>query len=250
MIDLDPLSYVAIFAALALGGVLKGATGAGVPVIAVPVIAAFVDVRFAVMIMVMVNIMTNSRQIWTYRATRLSGGFALRFGLASAMGALVGTGLLVWLPEAVLSAILATIVFGYIALRLLRPDFQLPLEVARRFVLPVGAIGGVCQGAAGISAPVSVSFLNAMRLERPVFIFTISVFFVSMGFVQLPALLLSGLMTGPIFGLSLLAIVPVIAFMPLGNWLGQRASPEVFDRVILVFLTVLAIRLASQLVMG
>lgn len=249
MIALDPSSYVAIFAALALGGVLKGATGAGVPVIAVPVIAAFVDVRFAVMVMVVVNLMTNTRQIWTFRDTRLPEGFALRFGLAGAVGALIGTGLLVWLPEEVLSAMLAGLVFAYIGLRLARPDFRLSMEVARRFVIPVGAIGGVFQGAAGISAPVSVSFLNAIRLERPVFIFTVSVFFVSMGVVQLPALLLSGLMTLPIFGLSFLAIIPVIAFMPLGNWLGQRASPQVFDRVILVFLSVLAVRLASQLVM-
>jgi uncharacterized membrane protein YfcA len=249
MIALDPSSYVAIFAALALGGVLKGATGAGVPVIAVPVIAAFVDVRFAVMVMVVVNLMTNTRQIWTFRDTRLPEGFALRFGLAGAVGALIGTGLLVWLPEEVLSAMLAGLVFAYIGLRLARPDFRLSMEVARRFVIPVGAIGGVFQGAAGISAPVSVSFLNAIRLERPVFIFTVSVFFVSMGVVQLPALLLSGLMTLPIFALSFLAIIPVIAFMPLGNWLGQRASPQVFDRVILVFLSVLAVRLASQLVM-
>jgi uncharacterized membrane protein YfcA len=249
MIALDPSSYVAIFAALALGGVLKGATGAGVPVIAVPVIAAFVDVRFAVMVMVIVNLLTNTRQIWTYRDTRLPEGFALRFGLAGAVGALIGTGLLVWLPEEVLSALLAAIVFAYIGLRLARPDFRLSMQVARRFVMPVGAIGGVFQGAAGISAPVSVSFLNAIRLERPVFIFTVSVFFVSMGIVQLPALLLSGLMTLPILGLSFLAIIPVIAFMPLGNWLGQRASPQVFDRVILVFLSVLAVRLASQLIL-
>ena len=249
MIALDPSSYVAIFAALALGGVLKGATGAGVPVIAVPVIAAFVDVRFAVMIMVMSNLLTNARQIWTFRATRVPEGFALRFGLAGAVGAFIGTGLLVWLPEEVLSALLAAIVFGYIGLRLARPDFRLSMEAANRVVIPVGAIGGVFQGAAGISAPVSVSFLNAIRLERPVFIFTISVFFVSMGIVQLPALLLSGLMTLPILGLSFIAIIPVIAFMPLGNWLGQRASPQVFDRVILVFLSVLALRLASQLIL-
>ncbi len=164
MIALDPSSYVAIFAALALGGVLKGATGAGVPVIAVPVIAAFVDVRFAVMVMVVVNLMTNTRQIWTFRDTRLPEGFALRFGLAGAVGALIGTGLLVWLPEEVLSAMLAGLVFAYIGLRLARPDFRLSMEVARRFVIPVGAIGGVFQGAAGISAPVSVSFLNAIRL--------------------------------------------------------------------------------------
>ncbi len=247
MPDLDPTAYLAILLALSLGGILKGATGAGVPVIAVPVIAAFVDVRFAVMIMMMSNLLTNARQLWQFRAHRLPDGFALRFALAGAVGAGVGTAFLVMLPVDVLSGLLAGVVFAYIALRLLRPSFRLALPVARRWMLPVGLVGGVFQGAAGISAPVSVSFLNALRLERPVFIFTISAFFVAMGVVQLPALMLSGLMTLPILGLSTLALLPVVALMPVGDWLGRRLSPAVFDRVILTFLGLLALRLASQL---
>ncbi|MEL6516291.1 MAG: sulfite exporter TauE/SafE family protein [Pseudomonadota bacterium] len=246
---LDPISYLAIFAALALGGVLKGATGAGVPVIAVPVIAAVVDVRFAVVIMVIVNLLSNVQQLWRFRSHRIDGGFAMRFAVAGAVGALVGTGLLVALPVDVLSGLLAGVVFAYIGLRLARPSFRLAMESAWRWVVPAGVVGGVFQGAAGISAPVSVSFLNAARLERPVFIFTISAFFTGMGLVQLPALLASGLMTLQILGLSFIAILPVLVFMPLGDWLGKRASPEVFDRVILVFLGLLALRLAAQLVL-
>jgi uncharacterized membrane protein YfcA len=41
----DPITIVAIFLAFALGGVLKGATGAGAPIITIPVIAAFYDHR-------------------------------------------------------------------------------------------------------------------------------------------------------------------------------------------------------------
>lgn len=246
---LDPISYLAIFVALALGGVLKGATGAGVPVIAVPVIAAVVDVRFAVVIMVMVNLMSNLQQLWRFRSHRIDGGFAERFAIAGAVGALLGTGLLVVLPVNVLSALLAGMVFAYIGLRLARPSFRLAMESAWRLVVPAGVVGGVFQGAAGISAPVSVSFLNAVRLERSVFIFTISAFFTGMGLVQLPALLALGLMTPQILGLSFLAILPVLVFMPLGDWLSKRASPEVFDRVILMFLSLLALRLASQLVL-
>ncbi len=244
---LDPTSYLAIFLALALGGVLKGATGAGVPVIAVPVIAAFVDIRFAVMIMMMSNLLTNLRQLWQFRAARPQPGFVGPFAVSGAVGALIGTALLVGLPVEVLSGLLAGIVFGYIALRLARPSLQLPMALARRWCVPVGLIGGVFQGAAGISAPVSVSFLNAIRLERPVFIFTISAFFVGMGAVQLPALMGSGLMTLPILGLSCLAILPVLAFMPLGDWLGRKLSAEVFDKIILTFLGLLALRLVSQL---
>lgn len=246
---LDPTAYLAILIALSLGGILKGATGAGVPVIAVPVIGAFVDVRFAVVVMIVPNLFTNMRQLWSFRSHRLEGGFALRYAVAGALGALIGTGLLVFLPDEALSALLAAIVFAYIGLRVARPSLRVSMETAMRWVFPVGVFGGVFQGAAGISAPVSVTFLNAMRLDRKPFIFTISAFFVGMGVVQLPATLLAGLMTPQILGLSVLALIPVFASMPLGDWLGRKASPEVFDRVILIFLGLLALRLASQLVL-
>lgn len=246
---LEPTAFVAILIALSLGGILKGATGAGVPVIAVPVIAAFVDVRFAVLVMIVPNIITNIRQLWGFRDDRLEGSFAVKYAVAGAVGALIGTGFLVVLPDEALSAMLAAIVFAYIGLRLARPSFRVSMETAIRFVIPVGIFGGLFQGAAGISAPVSVTFLNAIRLDRKPFIFTISAFFVGMGAVQLPATLIAGLMTLPILGLSVLALIPVFASMPLGDWLGRKASPQVFDRVILVFLTLLALRLASQLVL-
>ena len=37
----DPITIFAILVAFALGGTLKGATGAGAPIITIPVIAAF-----------------------------------------------------------------------------------------------------------------------------------------------------------------------------------------------------------------
>ena len=52
-------------------GILKGATGAGVPIITVPVISAFYDVRIAVVIMVIPNVLTNVHQLYIYRKSIL-----------------------------------------------------------------------------------------------------------------------------------------------------------------------------------
>src|SRR3546814_7645556 len=71
-------------------------------------------------------------------------------------------------------------VFLYIACRLARPDWVLDLGIATRLAAPAGFAGGLLQGAAGISAPISITFLNAMRIDRAAFIATISVFFVAM----------------------------------------------------------------------
>ena len=65
--NFDLITIIAIFTAFALGGILKGATGAGAPIITIPVIAAFYDVRIAVIIMVIPNLLTNIGQLYQFR---------------------------------------------------------------------------------------------------------------------------------------------------------------------------------------
>ena len=243
MPGIDLVSAAVILFALALGGTIKGATGAGAPVVAVPVIAAFFDVRIAVIIMATPNCLTNIRQLWQFWPHRLHNGFDVRFAVSGAAGAIIGTIFLATLPNRVLILGVALAVSAYVILRIARPAFRISASRAWRLALPAGVAAGTLQGAAGISAPVSVSFLNAMRLERPVFIATISTFFIAMSLVQLPTLAVTGLMTPELFGLSLLAVLPIMVFMPLGAWLANKLSAEGFDRLVLIMLSVLAIRL-------
>ena len=94
----DPITIFAILVAFALGGTLKGATGAGAPIITIPVIAAFYDVRIAVIIMVIPNLLTNISQIYQFRKTILPMFFTLSFALGGGIGAFFGTILLINLP--------------------------------------------------------------------------------------------------------------------------------------------------------
>lgn len=99
------------------------------------------------------------------------------------------------------------------------------------------------QGAGGISAPVSVTFLNAMRLPREEFIATISVFFVAMSLVQIPSLAYLGILTTDRSLMAIAAAVPMFLAMPLGEWAAKFMSKAVFDRIILILLAAIAIRL-------
>lgn len=244
MFDLtNPWAIAAVFLALVLGGLLKGATGAGAPIIAIPVIAAVFDIRIAVAIMATSNMLTNIWQMWQYRGQGIGWAFTASLALSGAFGAAIGTIILAKLPLEALQLFTAAIVLAYIVLRLFRPDFSLSRATAGRLVLPVGFSAGILQGAAGISAPISLSFLNAMRLTRPSFIATVAVFFASMSAVQMSVLAVYQLMTWQILGLGVLAVVPLIAAMPLGSSAAARIGPKGFDRIILLFLALLACRL-------
>jgi len=245
---IDVEAAVFIMIGLFLGGLVKGATGAGTPVVAVPVIAAFVDIKLAVAIMVIPNLMTNVWQQWAFRKYHLSGGFALKLALAGGLGALVGTVLLTSLKSATLSLVLVCAIVLYIGLRLARPDFRLELVRAQKLVVAAGIGGGILQGMAGISAPVAVSFLNAMRLERVQFIATISAFFITMSLVQIPALFAYGLLTPGVMLMSAVAMAPLFVSMPLGSWAARKMSATAFDRALLILLSALALRLGYSAV--
>jgi hypothetical protein len=107
----DPTTLIAVTIALLLGGTLKGAIGMGSPVIAVPVMASFFDVRLAVVIMVIPNLLTNLWQLYNFRNDQLPGGLKWVFATAGCIGALLGTMMLANFPAEVLIIIVATAVF-------------------------------------------------------------------------------------------------------------------------------------------
>lgn len=242
----DPWTLFAVTVAIGLGGVLKGATGAGFPVIAVPVIASFYDARAAVAILVIPNIVTNLNQVRRYRAYAVNQGFARKFALAGGLGVGVGTVFLAWLPTTAIQLSMAAIIFVYIALRVLRPDFKLSLPVAERYVWAAGSIGGALQGAVGISAPVSVTFLNSMGMHRTAFIFIVSSFFAAMCLVQIPLQIYFEIMTAETVLLGVFALLPLTIALPIGERIGKTFDPILFDRITLFFLFALAIRMVAN----
>ncbi len=238
--------YVIIFVTLALSGVVKGALGAGLPVVAVPVLASFFDVPFAIAMMVVPTVVTNIWQLWQFRRHRQGLGWLAGLCIAAGIGIAVGTWLLANLPGHVLGIILAVVVVAYIVLRLAKPHWHIPMGLAARLAPAVGFVSGFLQGATGISAPVSLSFLSALGFDRERFVFAVSALFVSFSVVQVPSLAATGILTPHRLLLSALAFIPILAAMPVGNWLARRLSRQAFDRMLLALLAVIAVKLVHD----
>lgn len=240
---MSPIELLIIAACLTAGGLLKGATGAGAPLLAVPAMAAVVDVQFAVAIMVIPNLITNLWQMWQYRTQQPDRRFLVLLVGGGIIGVTIGTWLLSALPSSTLTSGIAFVVLIYVAMRLAKPHWRIGKKLAEILALPAGLAGGALQGATGISAPVSITFLNAIGLTRPVFIFTISTMFVSFVLVQIVALGVVGILTLELAGLSLFAVIPLLGAMPLGAALAKRLPAWMFDRMILALLAGLSVKL-------
>jgi uncharacterized membrane protein YfcA len=239
----DPLIIIAILVAFSLGGILKGATGAGAPIITIPVIAAFYDVRIAVIIMVIPNLLTNIGQLYQFRKTILPKFFTLSFAIGGGIGAFLGTILLVNLSIKILILSVAFIVIVYILLKLLVPSWKLTYEKAKKLVFLMGSLGGILQGTAGLSAPISITFLNSMKLERNQFIPTISVYFGVMSIFQMPTLYYYNFLNLEIILVSCISTLVLLSFMPIGSWIAKSVSKESFDKITLILLGFIAFRI-------
>lgn len=235
--------YLIIFCTLALAGLVKGALGAGLPIVAVPVLASFFDVPFAIALLAVPVAVTNLWQLWQYRAERVGRRWLWGQCLLAGIGIMIGTWLLASLPADVLSIVLAVVLVAYIVLRVVHPHWRLPPAIVPRVAPAVGFLAGLLQGSTGISAPFSVTFVSALGVARPAFVFILSALFISFSLFQVPSLVVAGILTWDRLLLSALALVPILAAMPAGAWLAGRLSRETFDRLVLALLAVSTVKL-------
>ncbi|MFN4211972.1 MAG: sulfite exporter TauE/SafE family protein, partial [Devosia sp.] len=202
-VGVDLQSAIVMALALALGAIVKGATGMGLPLVALPVLATVFGLQHAIGLMTIPLIATNAWQVWRFRQEAQSPrlGFLPPFLVGGAIGVALGTWALV--------LTLGIILLAYVALRLATPHFALGLDAARRFGPLAGAGGGILQGATGISAPIGVTFIHAMAMERPAHLFAVSAMVLTFSVVQLPALWAAGVMRPEWLLQGLLALVPI-----------------------------------------
>jgi uncharacterized membrane protein YfcA len=230
---------------LGLGAIDKGATGMGLPLVELPEQTTFVELQHAVALMTVPMLYSNIFQVWNfrdhYRDQRLSFLPVLLVG--GVAGVLVGTWALTNVPERALLVCLGILLMAYVGLRLATPHRTIGPATARLFAPLAGFGAGALQGATGVSSPIGVTFIHAMSLGRGALVFAISAMFLLFAITQFAFLTIAGVMTVPIMVEGFLALIPLMIFMPLGQRLAARLSREAFDRMILIFLGVVGVKL-------
>jgi hypothetical protein len=245
--DLAGLAIMAL--ALGAGAIVKGATGMGLPLVALPVLTTFFGLQHAVGLMCVPLIFTNAWQVWRFRKAGRDDRMAFLplFLVGGAIGIGLGTWALTSLPERALVLALGIILLCYVALRLAAPHFVVGPLLARRVGPLFGLGGGVLQGATGISAPIGVTFIHAMAMDREAHVFAVSAMFLLYSVVQLPALAVAGVMQGQWLIEGVMALLPILIFMPLGQAIASKLSRKAFDRMILIFLGLIGLKMVLGL---
>ncbi len=242
------LELLVVLAALSVGSFVKGITGTGLPQLAIPVMALFIGIERAVIVMSIPGLVSN---VWLVSAHSKSAGETRDLPIlvgTGVVGTIVGTVLLTTVDARWLSLGLAALIVGYVTLRLTNPQARLRPGLSRWLSPPVGLAAGGLQGATGVSGPLLTTYLHSFGLSPSAYIFSISTLFLIFSLAQVVTLVVLGAYTATLLVEGLLAIIPVALMLPLGARLSRRIPAATFSHIVLASLSAAAVALVWQAV--
>lgn len=236
--------FALVLLVIAVAYTVKGVSGMGGPLLAVPFIASLTSVEHAVVVLSFANMVSNGWLLWEHRAGAKGTGFVMiPFLAVGTLAVIAGTWLLTEIDDRILSVVIAVVIAAYIWRYFADPAFGLERETARRIAAPMGLLGGGLLGATGTAGPLIMTYLHSVRMSRASFIHMMSLTFSVFGLIQLTTLVVLGAFTPERTTQAVWAILPVMAVTALGIRIGRLINQKTFERVVLVLLGFAAVRL-------
>ncbi len=240
---LDPWALAGIIVALVLGGMVKGVTGIGVPLVAMPILSHFLPVKGAVLLLSMPIILGNIPQA-------LEGGELLatmrRIAaplVGTVIGNVVGVSILISLEPHVALAASGAVLIIAAALLMASPR----LTLSPRLVHPVGFVLGfgaaLMESIASVPGPLLAMYLIATGASGRVFTKQIASILVVSVLTLITTFSGGARASAGDLVISALASLPVIVGMLLVRPLRDRMHPLAFRVVVLVCVLAAAVQM-------
>jgi uncharacterized protein len=234
------------FATFLLAGVVKGVIGLGLPTIAMGLLAMVMAPAQAASLLVVPSFVTN---VWQLALGPHIGHLLRRLWpmlLGICLGAWAGAGLLTGDHGARPTIALGAALMLYAVLALSSVQLVVPARAEPWLAPLVGLATGVVTAATGVYVIPAVPYMQALGLEKDELVQASGLSF-TVSTVALAAVLArAGVLETAIAGASLLALVPALLGMALGQWVRSRVSAGAFRVCFLVGLLLLGAHLALR----
>ena len=226
-----------------LAGTVKGMIGLGLPTVAMGMLGLAIAPAQAAALLIIPSIVTNTWQL-------VAGGQLrelIKHLWSMQVGILLGTGLgVLWLSVdsggwAVRALGAALLLYALVGLFL--PALRVPAS-AERWAGPVcGLITGIITSATGVFVIPAVPYLQALSLNKNQLVQALGLSFSVSTLALAAGLYWRGALGGGELNASVLALLPAMLGMWLGQCLRQRISAALFKRVFFVGMAVLGAHL-------
>jgi uncharacterized membrane protein YfcA len=232
---------VVVGLACLLSGFAHGALGFGFPIVATPIVAAVVDIKSAIALLAPITLVLTV--ISALRGVRLASIVREFWFLlaATALGAWLGTHLLLALPSEPFVLVLALVILLYLNLdRLGRGQSALVQRLRTPFGVGFGFLAGISEAVANVAGPVLLIYFMLLGLSPSQIVQTLNLTF-SLGKGAQTA---TWAMSGEISARTWLAIaalaVPSVAALFAGMRVRSRIDAPTYRRWLRAALWILA----------
>lgn len=237
MIDgVDPTLTATIAAIFVFGGIVKGATGFGLPLVTISLTPLVAPLDLALALNTLVVPITNIAQFWAAGGH----GAALRLCWPLILGLLLTTfaaaQALSGLSPAILSAVMGALLIGFAALSFGAPRLRVPETASKPAAFGAGLAGGVVGAVMTAPGPIFAVLFVGLGLSRREMIAAMGLAMIAVGVVVTGAFATVGILDAPRAAASAAAAIPAFVGMWIGDRLGRRLSVEAFRRLVLLML--------------
>lgn len=248
-LELLNLGLVAVaLTAISCGALIKGITGLGLPLIAVPAIATFTSVEEAVVLMIFPTFGSN---LWLVVKHRRFAGLLKEhypFLVSGFAGGILGTFALSIVDDRWLKLTLAVWLAVYLLQFAFGNFLRAVFQAQGIGAAAVGLTAGMIQGATGVSAHIVAPYLHGRNLRAEAYAFVIAFAFLTSSSAQLATAAGTQLFTVERLILGLFALVPTLAFTQLGIALAGRISAAFFQKLLIAVFVLMEIKLIADVI--
>lgn len=236
----DPTTIL-VAGSLLLAAYVKGTTGMGFPLIATPMVALLLDIRIAITILIIPNIVMDAAQI--FRGSFSPSLFRRFFWLLvlTIAGVFLGTMVLVTLPLWLLNLSLGVMVLVFVASTLFRFEFYITPQKEKLFSPIAGFVSGFLNGMTNAAGPALAIYLYSLKLAKTEFVKSIATIFIVTKVSQLIAVSTWNLFTPSTMRLSLLVTLFCLVGFYAGLKTQDRVNQRNFNRGLLALLSVIGV---------
>lgn len=242
----DPLFYALAIPAVLVAGISKAGIGGGLGIVGVPLMTLAISPVQAAAIMLPILCLMDLFALRAYRGTWDRRNVVIMLPGALA-GILVGALAFRYLSDDVVRLIVGTVALAFVVYRLAGEVILRRVSAQPRVAGPRGmfwaALSGFTSFIAHAGAPPIQVYLLPQRMDKTVYVGTMTLFFAAVNYAKLVPYGLLGQLSASNLGTALL-LAPVV---PAGVWLGLRfhrmLSEALFYRIVFGILTVTGLRL-------
>jgi uncharacterized membrane protein YfcA len=237
---------LAVAAAFLVAGLVKGVIGMGLPTVGVGLMSLLVAPAQAAALVVAPSLVTN---VWQSVAGPYLGALVRRLWslfVGISFGIWLGAGLITGGNSGRAAVGLGLCLLVYALVGLSAVQVKVPVRLEWWLSPLIGVVTGLITGATGVFVIPAVPYLQALALDREELVQALGLSFLVSTLALAAMLTKAGILGGSLALLSLVAVVPALVGMRLGQAIRGRVSPNTFRTCFFLGMLVLGLHLAAR----